>query len=181
MSYHPFYTHQKYLRNELENLDFSKKIHILEFGSGIGSGDIFKEYTDKYPDNLIVECFEHETEWFNECNKNYGKTNYLFHLIKWEEFDYNKILDKKYDLIFVDQGIWSERARTVEELSKNNDLFIVHDFDFFNKNDSGYINGCYNIYGTDDSTYWGNKYNNEFNLESYCEFLPPTLVLKRKV
>ncbi len=176
---HPFYTHQQYLKKEIENLDLSKELHILEFGSGIGSGDIFKEYTNKYK-NLFVDCYEHEEEWFLKCKNDYESDNYKFNLIDWEKLDYSNFKNKKYDLIFVDQGIWLERSRTVEELQDFSNVIIIHDFDYFNKEDSGYINGCQNIYSTDNSTYWGLKYNEKFYLSAYSELLPPTLVLKKK-
>jgi hypothetical protein len=176
---HPFYTHQKYLREQLDSLDLTKPIKCLEFGSGIGSGDVFNEFTSLYPDFQVI-TYEHDVEWFNQMKEKYSADNYKFNLIKWEEFDYTALKNEKYDLIFVDQGVWSERARTVRELINNSDIIVVHDFDYFNKHDSGYIANCPNIYACDDTTYWGSQYNDVKQLTAYSELLPPTLLIKTK-
>lgn len=176
---HPFYTHRKYLIEQIEKLDLTKPNIILEFGTGIGSGEIFSEYTKKYP-NLKVISYEHDVEWFNQMKIQYENKNYEFNLVEWDKFDYSLLKNKQYNIVFVDQGIWVERARTVDEMIDNSNVIIVHDFDYFNKHDSGFIQGCLNIYGTGDDTYWGSNYNSVMNIVGYNEELPPTLVMFKK-
>lgn len=177
---HPFYTHRQYLIEQIEKLDLTQPNIILEFGTGIGSGDVFKEYADKYP-LLTIISYEHDVEWFNQMKTQYESTNYIFNLIEWDNFDYNSLKNKHYNIIFVDQGIWIERARTVDEMIDNSDVIIIHDFDYFNKQDSGFIQGCSNIYGTGDDTYWGYNYNSIMNIVAYSELLPPTLIMTKKL
>jgi len=42
---------------DIRALDFTKTVRCVEFGSGDGSGEVFKQFTERYP-NLKVVCLK---------------------------------------------------------------------------------------------------------------------------
>jgi len=175
-----YYTHQKYLIEVLNSLDYTKKVKILEFGSGEGSSSIFNEYAKK--ENVEIQCFEHDTSWMNEMKSKYSLKNYTFNQVDWENFDYTDLKKHKYELIFVDQGDWDARINTIDELRNNSKYIILHDYCYYNgfrgysipESDKEWA------LSIDKNSFFYEKYSNDFELISENSLFPPTLIMKNK-
>ena len=177
----PYYTHQEYLKRELDNLDYSKKIKCLEFGSGHGSSSIFREYVDKNP-NFDVQCYEHDKEWLNNMSVEYQTTNYVFNQVVWSDFDYDKLKNDVYDVVFVDQGEWEARITTIDELISVSRCIILHDYCYYNGFRGGSIPEEDKDWALDLSkdSFFGKKYSKNFELIGETSTFPPTLIMKNK-
>lgn len=169
-----FYTHRKYLIEELEKLKNNKSVHILEFGVGDGSSLIMNDYASKYP-NFKIESYETDEEWFKEMKSIYSLPNYKFNYInEWDNLLKPENFNDHYDLIFIDQAPWEARTATLELLKHKSNVIILHDYDFFNK--GFYDSDIYN-YGKEGVF---SKYLDIFNIVGHHELLPPTLVMNLK-
>lgn len=172
-------THQKYTNEELSNLKYNAK--VLELGIGNGSSPLMYEFCKNNP-NATVWSFETDPIWFDMMNKKFGDLpNYKFNFIEiWDDLK-KFISEKSYDFVFVDQAPWEARIESIDLLKEKCNLFILHDYDFFNKNDNPWVNTpCNNIYVNDETSWLGQKYLKEFELEDKYEILPPTLIMRRK-
>lgn len=165
-------THQKYTAKELDNL--SSEAKILELGIGNGSSPLMYEFCKNNP-NAIVQSFETDSSWFDKMYKTFGDLpNYVFKLIgSWDDLK-EHVTEEKYDLTFVDQSPWMARIESIDLLKEKCDLFILHDYDFFNKSSP-----CNNIYINDDTSWLGQKYLGDFTMEDNYEVLPPTLIMRK--
>ena len=169
----PYFTHQKYLREELDKLPKNKQTICLEFGMGDGSSSVFKEYLESN-ENLTVYAFESNYDWFNSMSLKYKHERYHFQFVRdWNDFMYKKKFDRMYNLIFVDSNPWDARILTIELLKNKSSTFILHDYDFYNK---GVIP---DIFSVGDGSFFKNKFNDHFRFEPHYEILPPTLVLRK--
>ena len=176
-----YYTHQKFLSELLSSFDYSKPVKCLEFGSGDGSSSIFYEYAEKN-ENLIVECYEHDLEWLKQMESKYGRSNYSFHPVKWDEMNYEELKKGKYDLIFVDQGDWDARIKTMDSLSDTSKNFILHDYCYYN-GFRGYEipeDQKEKSLTLKEGSFFHGKYGEKFNLIGETELFPPTLIMKKK-
>ena len=170
----PFYTHQKYLRDELAKLNLEQKSICLEFGTGDGSGCIINEFLEKN-DNLSVYSFESNYEWFTSMAKKYKAKNYHFNFVyNWNDYLRRKSFEDIYDVVFVDQTPWEARIKTIDRLKHKTKTFILHDYDFFNK---GIIE---DIYSVSKGSFFHNTFGDFFIMENYHDILPPTLILRNK-
>lgn len=174
-------THQKYTQNELNNL--SPNAYVLELGVGNGSSPLMYEFCKNNPESTVIS-FETDDIWFEKMRENYGDLpNYIFKLIdNWDNFK-NYLDDSilKYDLVFVDQSPWEARISSIDLLKNKTNIFILHDYDYYNQDVHGWVETpCNNICINDETSWLGKKYSNEFILEDNYEVLPPTLVMKRK-
>jgi hypothetical protein len=60
-------------------------------------------------------------------------------------------------------------------------IFIVHDYDYFNKSDNEWVKISPNdIYINDETSWLGQMYSSEFLMEDNYEILPPTLIMRKK-
>jgi hypothetical protein len=173
-----FYTHQPFLIEILQMMDTEKEINCLEFGVGDGSSSIFHDFAKKNK-NMNIESFEHDISWFSTMKNKYSLSNYIFNLIEWENFDYSKYKQKIYDLVFVDQGVWDARIKTIDELIGNSKIIILHDYCYYNG-----MNPVENVLDKNsvgDGTFFHKKYNDIAKLIPECKTYPPTLILKNKL
>jgi hypothetical protein len=166
----PYYTHQEYLTEELEKLDYKKPVTVLEFGTGDGSAAVLQSFANRYP-NLRVESFESDFDWFKDMFLKYSADNYHFyHVESWD----NLILNEKYDLAFVDAGPdFAARIKIIDLIKDKVKVIILHDYDFYNK---GIIE---DIFSVSKGSFF-EKYRRDFILKGNHEILPPTLVMTRK-
>lgn len=165
-------THQEYTKRELENV--SKKSVVLELGVGNGSSPLMYEFCKNNPKATVIS-FETDAQWFDQMFEKYGDLpNYIFNLISdWN--DLPEHLNKTtYDLVFVDQSPWEARIQSIELLKNKTKVFIVHDYDYYNKGITD------EIYVNDENSWWGKTYGEQFTLEDNYEILPPTLIMKKK-
>jgi hypothetical protein len=172
-------THQKYTKKELNNLPSNAK--ILELGIGNGSSPLMYEFCQNNPD-ATVQAFETDSSWFDNMYEQFGDLpNYVFNLIKsWDDLK-NHIPEKIYDFIFVDQSPWSARIDSINLLKSKCDLFILHDYDYYNLPEHEWVSGTpKNIRINDDTSWLGQQYGKEFVLDDNYEILPPTLIMRKK-
>jgi hypothetical protein len=179
-----YYTHQKYLKEELNKLP--QNAHVLELGVGGGSSSLMSDFCLK---NLSckVQGFETSNQWLKETEKKYGlSSNYTFtYLSSWDLLESHlDIKNNIYDLVFVDQSPWKARIDSIKLLSSCTKVFILHDYDTFNTEkwhkSEGLTVQSKNIRVNDDSTYLGLTFGEKFILEDNFEILPPTLVMRNK-
>ena len=173
-----YITHQKYLSKELENIKDGSL--ILELGIGIGSSPLMHEYCKKNS-NSIVHSFETNIVWFDKMYDIYGDLpNYVFNSIHgWEDLG-DFITEEEYDLVFVDQSPWMARIESIDLLKDKCNLFILHDYDFYNKSENHWVKEeCDDIYVNDHTSWLGQKYGKEFIMEDNYEILPPTLIMRK--
>jgi hypothetical protein len=153
----------------------------LEFGCGDGSSEIFSEYCIKY-DNLNVISFEHDVNWLNSMKKKYESDRYNLNLVNWSDFDYSELKKDTYDLVFVDQGDWDSRITTIDELQDNVNVFILHDYCYYNGFRGFSIPESEKTWALsiDKGSFFYEKYNDKFELAYEIELFPPTLILKKR-
>lgn len=168
-----YYSHQEFLLKELDKLKSKEKVNCLEFGTGNGSSSLFKNFADIHP-NSQIRAFESDYQWFISMSSKYQSQNYKFHYV----FDWTHYLDQKkfnniYDLVFIDQKPWEARIKTIEKLHDRVKIFILHDYDFYNK-------GVYDkdIYSIGNGSFFHQKFSKNFTMESHFKILPPTLILR---
>lgn len=176
-----WYTHREYLQQALESFDYSKDIKCLEFGTGHGSSEIFHQYAKKYQ-NINIQAYEHDYEWFNKMRDVYGLPNYNFNVVTWNDFKYDELKQQKYDLIFVDQGDWDARIATIDQLKNTADIIILHDYCYYNGHRGNEIKEDQRERALTiaEGSFFYNKYNSDFILESCGDLSPPTLILRRR-
>jgi len=170
----PFYTHQKYLTEELSKLDYSKPALVLEFGTGDGSASVFQSFALKYP-NLRIKSFETDFIWMQNTYQKYNADNYHFyHVDSWDKYFQNHEFNESYDLVFVDSSPWDSRLQAIDAVKTNAKVIILHDYDWFNK---GVID---DIKSVSEGSFYHTKYASEFNLKGYTELYPETLIMRKK-
>ena len=170
----PYYTHQKYLTEELNKLDYSKPVIVLEFGTGDGSASILQSFARKYP-NLRIESYEDNYNWYQNMKLKYYHPNYNFNYTEsWDGlFLKGDILCFDYDLVFVDSSPWDSRIMAIEAIRDRAKVIILHDYDYYNK---GVIDDIKSI---SEGSFYHTKYANDFTLEGKTEFYPETLIMRK--
>ncbi len=167
-------SHKKYLTEELEKLDYSKPVHVLEFGTGDGSASILHSFAKHNP-NLRIDSYEDDFNWFRETSGRYLADNYHFHQVEsWDKLFSETIFNESYDLVFVDSSPWDARIQAIEAVKETAKVIILHDYDWFNK---GVIE---DIYSTDKGSFYDTKYGKDFTFEGYFEVFPGTLIMRQK-
>jgi len=188
----PYYTHRPHLTKILEQLDFTKTVRCVEFGSGDGSGEVFKQFTERYP-NLKVVCLESDREWFNRTSVKYQSNNYRYKFVEnWTNTIKSISPEEVFDLAFIDNGpTWDTRIQILEQIKNQCKHIIIHDYDYYNKGHMGLADGLnleyyeayrnteHDIYSVGANSFFG-KYAKNFILEAHSTELPPTLVLTNK-
>jgi len=169
-----YYTHQKYLTAELEKLDYTKPVKVLEFGTGDGSASILHDFAKHYP-NLTVESFETDFNWLRMMAEKYPSDNYRFYLVDfWGELFKTEPFKEVYALAFVDAGPdFDARIQIINYIKDKVKVIVLHDYDFYNKGimDDHYFVGA--------GSFFGERYSKEFILQGNSEY-PGTLVMKNK-
>lgn len=186
----PFYTHRPHLINTLNSFDYSKPVRCLEFGTGDGSAEVFKDFTSKYS-NLHVEVFETDRGWLDNMTEKYQAANYKFNFVdNWADV-LKTLVTGVYDLAFVDSGTWDSRIEIIDAMKDNCRYIILHDYDYYNVSHYNApllpLDVLYDklkelgidISSCDETSFFA-KYLNDFNLTSYADVKPPTLVFENK-
>lgn len=174
-----YYTHQETLIKLLNSFDYSNQINCLEFGSGDGSSSIFFNFAT-FHKNLNIQSFEHDSNWVNDMKSKYELENYSFNTVNWNNFDYNTLKSKIYDLIFVDQGDWDSRITTIDEMKNYTKYIILHDYCYYNGFGPGMIPSSDMVYNSTGENSFFYKYSEDFDLMCETDLFPPTLIFKNK-
>ena len=175
----PYSTHKEYTEIEIKKL--KSKSSVLELGVGHGSSPIMYEFCKNNPSANVL-AFETNAAWFETIFELYGDLpNYVFNLIEnWDDLS-NHLNENQYDLVFVDQSPWEARITSIDTLKDKTKTFILHDYDYYNKIDSGFATEkCENIFINDETSWLAKKYSEEFFLEDNYESLPPTMIMRKK-
>jgi hypothetical protein len=170
-----YYTHQKYLTEELNKLDYSNPVIVLEFGTGDGSASIFYRFVNEHI-NLRVQSYDDSFSWYSDIKRRYYHQNYNFNYTKtWEAlFEKGDLLFFDYDLVFVDAGPdFDARIKIINYMKANSKVIVLHDYDFYNK---GIME---DHYFTGKGSFFGDRYSKEFILQGNSEY-PGTLVMRNK-
>jgi hypothetical protein len=161
-----YYSHQSYLTQILDSFDYNKSVSCLEFGVGEGSSSVFYSYAKQH-NTLQIDAYESDSNWLKETRQKYQLDNYCFmNVDNWNEFDFNILKYKKYDLIFIDQAPWEARILTLDSLSASSKNIILHDYNYYTK-----------FFGRD----FFEKYKISLMLEKKDELDPPTLIFKNEL
>lgn len=173
-------THRPFLQNELNNLNKDKKCLILELGVGYGSSPLFYQHCLNNPNHFVLG-FETDQSWFLQIKQQYQLPNYKFeYILEWNNLD-SVFIEEKYDLVFVDQSPWEARINSIDNLKNKSNLIILHDYDYFNKIESGFPKEkCDDIFKNNSSSWLYQKYSNDFILEDNYIYMPPTLIMRKK-
>lgn len=178
----PYYTHQKYLIQLLNSFNYDKIVKCLEFGTGDGSSSVFYDYCKKET-NINVLAFEHDLNWLNTVSEKYKLPNYTFNHVNWGDLDYNNLKSDTYDLVFVDQGDWDARIKTIDELKNSSKYIILHDYCYYN-GFRGFeipLSEKDKYLTVSKGSFFYEKYGDEFELSTGVELFPPTLIMKNKI
>jgi hypothetical protein len=165
-----YFTHQQYLSKELSALNNNSI--VLELGIGEGSSPLMYDFCKNNPDSTVY-AFDSDQIWLDRIKPKYSLNNYIIEYIDdWSNI--NKYVNfKKIDLAFIDQAPWEARITTINLLKNNTNIFIVHDYDYYNI-------GYPSLRANNEQSWWGQNYSKEFVLEDNYEILPPTLVMRKK-
>lgn len=165
-----YYTHREYTKGVLKGLPKGAK--VLELGCGYGSSTLFHDFAKNNPECRIYSL-EDNPEWIKKIQSEFALKNYAFVQVEnWGLIDYSALFEKKWDFVFVDHGIWEERIRAIDELSDKTSIFLLHDYDYYNK-----IKGAELLSIDSDSFFSG--YLSDFKLTAFTEVMPPTLLFEK--
>lgn len=127
-----YYTHVPYLYKACKQMSsLHQPVNVLELGMGIGSSSIFSYFSNKFPMNIV--SIETNKERFKHCTETYYKNTeikYYYHTSYEQKYDDNFFNNKTYDLIFIDQGSWEDRNKSILFYINKTNSFIVHDYDY---------------------------------------------------
>lgn len=139
----PFATHQKFLKYYIENTTGD----IIEFGIGHGSTGFILNLI-KGSDRKLVSV-ENDISWLEKIKIEYPETDkhkYVFVKDDWKT-TIESFNPSDFSFVFIDQSPWEARHMTLEHFKMGSDYIMIHDVDYFPKN---------NIFG---------KYINEFSFD----------------
>lgn len=171
----PYYTHRKFLTQELNRLiSTPRKKFILELGVGDGSSEIFHEFA-KNNSHIQILGLETDYSWAKSMQLKYELSNYkILYINNWFDELYQwfiSFFDVKFDLIFVDQSPWEARIDAINKLYNKFDTLILHDYDYYNPPEHKYEVGEKSFF---------EKYMSHYNISAHYEELPPTLIMQSK-
>ncbi len=162
-------THQKYLKHYI----LKTTGDIVEFGTGHGSTGFIRELIRNTSRKLI--SVENNREWFEKMKSLYPENinhSYIFSN-DWQE-TLKTFTKKDYSIVFIDQSPWMARVWTLNHFKNDTEYIIIHDTDYFVRENifGRLISG--NHYDVRNSKYDFSDIFKDFVF--YNEILPPTLV-----
>ncbi len=123
-----YYTHQPVLMKALK----ISTGDVLELGCGDGSTELIHRFCEVH-DRKIVTA-ESDSAWLSKYKDKFSSEKHSFILTdKWGEFS-KKMSERRWGLVFIDQGNWQGRAESFLALRDCADYLILHDCDYFYEN-----------------------------------------------
>ena len=135
VQYFAYYTHVPFLFKKCAELCKQSTVRILELGMGKGSSAILS-YFAKNNQNILIDSIETDKVWSDQCFPLYykGVQNVKPYYMSSYDSKYDmEDFKHNYDLIFVDQGDWSDRNKSLNYFKKQTKCFIVHDYDYLQR------------------------------------------------
>tara|TARA_B110000003_G_scaffold175943_1_gene175421 strand:+ start:79 stop:822 length:744 start_codon:yes stop_codon:yes gene_type:complete len=130
-------SHKKYLKFILSKLP-KENLTIIEVGSGNHSSKLFSKQAQSFLGRFI--SFENNYEWHLKVKnkfKNTKNTKFLF-LEKLNKknikFELDNLNIEEVSLSFIDSEPWESRTEALELLKLNSKIVVVHDVDYFPRN-----------------------------------------------
>jgi hypothetical protein len=128
-------THKEFLQFYIQKTSGN----ILEFGTGHNSTGLIRNLIEGTNRKLV--SYENNREWYNKMKEIYPENKnhqYVFIEGDWESAI--SVLPKfDWSIVFIDQSPWDARRLTMEHFKDTAEYVLIHDVDYFNKN---------NIFGT---------------------------------
>lgn len=125
-------SHQPVLEHILKMI----KGPILELGCGEGSTELIHYYS-KLNNNTVL-TIESDLGWMNNYLHLKDSTHDFLNIKNFKDWQ-EIIKNKKWGLVFIDQGDWNSRYESLINVKKNSEYIILHDSCYYPKN---------NIFGT---------------------------------
>lgn len=120
----PYGTHQPVLYEAIKRSTWDDP--ILELGCGFNSTDLIHAIAG----NKIVLTHDHNESWINRFKERLESETHKFHVRSLEDMPF---LKRKYSVIFVDQGDWESRAKTLKFMAHGAELIVLHDSDYLER------------------------------------------------
>jgi hypothetical protein len=147
---------------------------ILEFGTGDGSTGLLRTLLEGTGRRLF--SIEDNLEWYEKMKDTYPPNDthsYIYLSPKdggqhWKDFLSTFQPPSKLSVVFIDQAPWEARIWTYEALAPLSEYIIIHDADYFPRN---------NLFGkiTDSNLPYSEpaKYDFSSHFKSYRLYFPP--------
>ena len=107
---------------------------VVEFGCGFGSTPMLHFLCSQQNRELLT--LESDPVWLSKFVKRYSTPHHRFlHVEDWDSLLKDPaIVDRKWDVAFVDQAPWEARHKTVVCMKKMCTFIVLHDCDYFPTN-----------------------------------------------
>ena len=138
MSYlnHPYYTHQPFLTEVLNNTNGD----VLECGCGEGSTAMIRSHLRGSSRKLV--SIESDRTWLNKYTHLYDVNHALYNVpadnndtietgMKWVRFVESTLADRQFDVVFIDSSPWLSRKCLFDYFKTKAKVVVIHDFDYF--------------------------------------------------
>jgi len=125
----PYATHQKFLEFYIKQTTGD----IIEFGTGDGSTGFILNLIKDTGRKLV--SLENNKEWYNKMLNLYPETEFHKYIFveDWQT-EISKLDKNAYSIVFIDQNPWEARQWTMEHFRETAEYVIVHDVDYFPRN-----------------------------------------------
>ena len=129
-----FGTHKKFLEFYIQQTSGN----IIEFGTGDMSTGLILNCL-KGTDRKLVSV-ENNKEWYNKMLTQYPESeNHQYIFIDEEKYGWQAVINSMpkfgYSIVFIDQSPWIARRWTMEHFKDTAEYVMIHDVDYFPKND----------------------------------------------
>jgi len=138
MSYlnHPYYTHQPFLTEVLNNTTGD----VLECGCGEGSTMMLRDKLSGTSRKLV--SIESDTAWLSKYLHLQDDGHELYNVpadnndtmdtgMKWVQFVESTLSERQFDVVFIDSSPWLSRKCLFDYFKSRAKVVIIHDFDYY--------------------------------------------------
>jgi hypothetical protein len=125
----PYGTHKAFLEYYTKNTTGD----ILEFGLGEVSTELLRRYIS---DDRKLVSIDNDEDWIKSMKDQYPpKKNHIYmYTDDWKEKIAEMANKQKWSIVFIDQSPWEARMDAMNAFKDIADYVIVHDVDYFPKN-----------------------------------------------
>ena len=125
----PYATHQAFLKHYIQNTTGD----VIEFGTGDGSTGFILDLLKDTGRHLV--SLDDNYVWYDRMRSKYPPSEFHRYIFvqDWEK-EIEKLDKSAYSIVFVDQSPWEARTLTMNAFLHTADYIIIHDVDYFPKN-----------------------------------------------